>query len=92
MDRTMPQLNEELCSRCGLCIAACPCGSIELRGKDVLFSCPEACTNAGMEKCDCGCLCEEACPTGAISVAFEIVLSEGEKSKATRGKVNGKDL
>jgi formate hydrogenlyase subunit 6/NADH:ubiquinone oxidoreductase subunit I len=45
-----------------------------------------------MEKCDCGCLCEEACPTGAISVAFEIVLSEGEKSKATRGKVNGKDL
>jgi formate hydrogenlyase subunit 6/NADH:ubiquinone oxidoreductase subunit I len=37
-------------------------------------------------------VCEEVCPTGAISVAFEIVLGEGDKSEAIKGKANGKDL
>jgi Fe-S-cluster-containing hydrogenase component 2 len=92
MDRTMPQLNEQLCNRCGLCIAACPCGSVELYENSVFFSCPEVCASAATRTCDCGCLCEEVCPTGAISVAFEIVLGEGEKSKATKGSANGKDL
>jgi Fe-S-cluster-containing hydrogenase component 2 len=92
MDKSMPQLNEQLCNRCGLCIAVCPCGSVELYEESVLFSCPEACSTEAKATCDCGSLCEEVCPTGAISVAFEIVLGEGEKSKATRGKTNGKDL
>jgi Fe-S-cluster-containing hydrogenase component 2 len=92
MDKSMPQLNEQLCNRCGLCIAVCPCGSVELQEKRVLFSCPEACIREGTATCECGCLCEEVCPTGAISVAFEIVLGEGEESEATKGKANGKDL
>jgi Fe-S-cluster-containing hydrogenase component 2 len=92
MDKSMPQLNEQLCNRCGLCIAACPCGSVELHEESVLFSCPEACTAAPKAACDCGCVCEEVCPTGAISVAFEIVLGEGEKPKATKGKANCTNL
>ena len=86
MDKTRPELNEQLCSRCGLCISACPCGSVELDQQKVRFSCPETCSSPAAAACDCGCLCEEVCPTGAISVAFEIVLDEGDKSKTTRGK------
>jgi Fe-S-cluster-containing hydrogenase component 2 len=89
MDKTLPQLDQELCSRCGLCIAACPCGSVELKEKSVRFSCPEACASTATQTCDCGCLCEEVCPSGAISVAFDIVLGEGEKSKQLKGKAHG---
>lgn len=92
MDRTVPQLNEQLCNRCGLCIAACPCGAVELGEKGVLFSCPEACTSGASETCNYCCLCEEVCPTGAITVVFEIVLDDGQKSEAMEGKANGKDL
>jgi Fe-S-cluster-containing hydrogenase component 2 len=92
MGRTRPQLNEQLCNRCGLCLAACPCGAVELQEETVVFACPEVCATEATETCDCGGLCEEVCPTGAISVAFEIVLGEGEKPKAAKGRANGKDL
>jgi len=92
MDRNLPQLDEELCSRCGLCVSACPCSSVELEEDKVLFSCPEVCSGAVKQACSCGCLCEEVCPTGAISVSFEIVLDEGDKSGSRKGKTNGKDL
>ena len=83
MDRTLPQVNEGLCSRCGLCIEACPCGSAELQEEGVLFSCPEVCTTTVGDSCNCSCLCEEVCPTGAISCAFDIVLGGGEEAKPT---------
>jgi Fe-S-cluster-containing hydrogenase component 2 len=92
MDRIKPQLDEQLCDRCGLCVAACPCGAIELQEQGVLFTCPDVCATAVAEACDCGGVCEEVCPTGAISVAFEIVLGEGEKPKAAKGRANGEDL
>ena len=92
MDKSLPQLDKQLCNRCGLCIDVCPCGSVELQEKSVLFTCPETCASETTTTCDCGCLCEEVCPTGAISVAFEIVLGEGGKAKTTKGKANGKDL
>jgi len=92
MDRTMPRLNEQLCSRCGLCISACPCGSVELAEERVVFACPEACKSKPNAACDCGCVCEEVCPTGAISVAFEIVLGEEQQPKTSRGKAHGQDL
>jgi MinD superfamily P-loop ATPase len=100
MGKAMPKLDEELCNRCGLCVQACPCGSVELDEESIIFSCPDVCATA-TEMCDCGCVCEEVCPTGAIAVAFEIVLGEGEKAKSgkpqeglrsTWGKANGKDL
>jgi len=90
MDRPIPQLNEQLCSQCGMCVSVCPCGSAELKEQGVLFSCPETC--ATTESCDCGCVCEEVCPTGAISVAFEIVLDKGDESRTDKRKAHGKDL
>ncbi len=89
MERIMPQLNEQLCSQCGLCVSACPCGSVKLDEGGARFSCPETCATSEAGTCDCGCLCEEVCPTGAISVAFEIVLGEDDEPKTTRGKANG---
>jgi formate hydrogenlyase subunit 6/NADH:ubiquinone oxidoreductase subunit I len=91
MEKTVPQLDEQLCNLCGLCVDVCPCGSVELDEQSLLFSCPDVCERQ-TEKCNCGCLCEEACPTGAISVAFEIVLDEGDKARSIRGKADGKDL
>lgn len=62
----LPQVDEALCTLCGLCIEACPCGAVEMGGSGPLFACPE--TDG------CWCLCEEVCPNDAITCAFEIVL------------------
>ena len=72
----MPQLDEHLCTLCGLCVEACPCHAVELGERGPVFACPEACLHASAETCDCCCLCEEVCPTGAITCAFEIVGSQ----------------
>lgn len=85
MDKALPEVNSELCSRCGLCVEACPCGSVELQER-VIFSCPEVCPGEVGPSCDCGCLCEEACPTGALSCAFDIVLG-GDQETGSESRV-----
>ena len=72
----LPEVDEALCTLCGLCVEACPCHATELGEQGPVFSCPESCPHActGHEALDCHCLCEEVCPTGAIACAFEIVL------------------
>jgi formate hydrogenlyase subunit 6/NADH:ubiquinone oxidoreductase subunit I len=72
----MPQVDETLCTLCGLCVEACPCHAVKLADRGPIFSCPETCPNVpacaqGSGGC---CLCEEVCPTGAITYSFEIVL------------------
>jgi formate hydrogenlyase subunit 6/NADH:ubiquinone oxidoreductase subunit I len=69
----LPQVDETLCTLCGLCVDACPCHAVELGERGPVFVCPEACLHANTETCDYCCLCEEVCPTGAITCAFEIV-------------------
>jgi len=85
--QSLPQVDETLCTLCGLCAEACRCHAVKLGDQGPLFACPEA--SLGPDACpeasDCDCLCEEACPTGAISWAFEIVL-EDDASEASFAK------
>ena len=81
----MPQAKVELCTRCGLCVEACPCSAVRLGDNGPVFSCPEACLAAVDERCSCGGVCEEVCPTGAISLSFDIVLAEEEGDTGRSG-------
>jgi formate hydrogenlyase subunit 6/NADH:ubiquinone oxidoreductase subunit I len=87
MDKTwaLPQVDETLCTLCGLCVEACPCQAVELGEQGPVFTCPESCphTPTCAETLECSCLCEEVCPTGAISCAFEIVLETDQDREAT---------
>ena len=80
MDRkqALPQVDETLCTLCGLCVEACPCHAVELGERGPIFICPRAC----VEACEGCCLCEDACPTGAITCAFQIVLEAGHGGEA----------
>ena len=91
MARNLPQVNTEICSKCGLCIEVCPCHSVELKEGAPVFSCPDECTPIAADLAGCGCVCEDACPEGAISCAFEVVLElpppeEGQKKPTCRCK------
>ncbi len=78
---SLPQFDETLCTRCGLCVEACPCHAVTLGEHGPIFSCPETCP--GTDICDenfSGCnICEEVCPTGAITCAFEIVIAPDQE-------------
>ena len=55
---TRPQIKEENCTRCGICIEACPLPNvIDLKSLKVNYSICQRCL-----------LCYEACPENAISV------------------------
>ncbi len=84
MNRTaaLPQVNETLCTLCGLCAEVCPCHSVSLADRRPIFTCPDACIRVRAGACNCTCLCEEVCPTGAISCAYEIVLGSGQSNDA----------
>ncbi len=69
----LPQVDENLCNLCGLCVEACSCRAVKLEEQGLVFTCQEACRRSCAGTCNCWCLCEEICPTGAISCAFEIV-------------------
>jgi Fe-S-cluster-containing hydrogenase component 2 len=70
----LPYVDESLCTQCGLCVEACPCGGVAMGDTGPVFACPDVCSLAEDETCDEWCLCEELCPNAAIVCAFEIVL------------------
>lgn len=84
----LPVFDLEKCTRCGLCVKACPRNLIELiTNKAGIYV---ACTNRDKGKevrdvCDIGCisckLCEKNCPNAAIVVNNELAEVDYEKCK-----------
>ena len=64
----MPEIDQEKCNRCGLCVSVCSCEAIVL-GENVI-------NIIETEECLWCTLCEAVCPTGAITCPFEIVIEE----------------
>jgi formate hydrogenlyase subunit 6/NADH:ubiquinone oxidoreductase subunit I len=73
MVNPIPQVHEELCTRCGLCVEACLCRSLQMGEQGPVLSCMSESSVVCMENIRCDCLCEEVCPTGAIQCEYEIV-------------------
>lgn len=75
---SQPVVNMVCCTRCGLCVEACPCHAIQLTDQGHVFTCSDSCRHDDISVEDCGgwCLCEQACPSGAIDCVFDIVLDE----------------
>ena len=61
----MPQIDQEKCDSCGLCVSIC------LRHCLVLVD--NIITIVETADCDWCTQCEAVCPTGAISCPFEII-------------------
>jgi len=64
----LPQINLELCTRCGICVDTCPSEAVALVGGQPVIVHPKDCGYCGD--------CEELCPEGAISLSYEIVFAE----------------
>lgn len=62
----MPEINQDKCNLCGLCIEICRCNAIVLMNNVV--TCIET------EECHWCTLCEAICPTGALTCSFEIII------------------
>jgi len=65
-----PQIDRQLCNRCGRCVTVCPVGAVTwLKGLPAIIRAPD-CVYCGV--------CEDQCPTGAVSLVFDIVLEPSE--------------
>lgn len=80
MAKPLPQVNIELCTRCGLCVEACACPAVEMGEQGPVFHCAEVTCPIGLEDMECECICEEVCPTGAIQCTYEILLEDSQKT------------
>ena len=63
-----PEIDEEKCQHCGLCVSVCACGALTIVGNTVKA--------VKVDNCQWCTLCELVCPSGAISCPFEIVFEE----------------
>ncbi len=60
-----PELDQELCNGCGLCVLVCKCGGLILEGTQIKA--------VDTVECDyCGD-CEYVCLNGAINLRYQII-------------------
>jgi MinD superfamily P-loop ATPase len=64
----MPEINQEKCNQCGLCVSVCTCGAIVMENRQVMI--------VETEDCHWCTNCEAVCPTGAVTCSFEIIVEE----------------
>ncbi len=91
MSSPIPQVDNELCTRCGLCVEACFCQSLQMGEQGPVLECASDSFAVCVEDVRCDCLCEEVCPTGAIKCAYEIVSEDsGDTDSDSRGPTKSK--
>ncbi|WP_421909788.1 nitroreductase family protein [Methanolacinia petrolearia] len=80
------KVDEELCTRCGICSEACPTGIVSPAGENTLPGVPGEMS----EKCiRCG-HCEAFCPTGALILNFSP--EEKEDLPAGAGEISANEI
>lgn len=62
----LPQIDKELCTGCGDCVATCPSDALELASGVALIIDPPGCNYCAE--------CEMICPVEAIALPYQIVL------------------
>ncbi|MCU0522311.1 MAG: 4Fe-4S binding protein [Anaerolineae bacterium] len=74
---TLPTLDPQVCTGCGLCVEHCTEEVVALVGQRVAFVHPEACTYCGA--------CEAVCPTQAINLTYVIVWEDDRPQAEAHG-------
>ncbi len=64
-DISVPQIDNEACIGCGLCVTHCPEDVVALEAHKPVLLRPQACTYCGA--------CESVCPVNAIALPYIIV-------------------
>jgi NAD-dependent dihydropyrimidine dehydrogenase PreA subunit len=65
MAQCLPEIDARSCDGCGICVAVCPAGALELRSGRAVLARPSLCEYDGS--------CEPACPRSAIQLPYVVV-------------------
>jgi len=61
---SIPTIDMERCTGCGLCVEYCPTQAVIMRQQQPIIHKPRQCAYCG--------LCEDSCPEDAITLLYEI--------------------